>query len=69
MYLGLQVGSREPVKPPIDAFVEKFGNKGLVKTKYDVIRGGQHNAATYVPNMESSGLIQWISEHMQGPTE
>ncbi|MGK5640886.1 alpha/beta hydrolase [Streptomyces sp. URMC 126] len=67
VYLGIQVGGNEPVKPPIDAFVAAYGNKGPVKTKYHVIQGGEHNAKTYVPNMESGGLIQWISEHMQGP--
>ncbi|GAA0396305.1 alpha/beta hydrolase-fold protein [Streptomyces luteireticuli] len=67
VYLGLQVGSSEPVKPPIDAFFAKYGNKGPVKAKYHVIQGGQHNAATYVPAMENGGLIQWISEHMQKP--
>ncbi|MEU7163956.1 alpha/beta hydrolase-fold protein [Streptomyces morookaense] len=65
--LGLQVGASEPVKPPIDKFVATYGNKGPVKTKYHVIPDGDHNAATYVPNMESGGLIQWISQHMQGP--
>ncbi|MEU1819770.1 alpha/beta hydrolase-fold protein [Streptomyces roseifaciens] len=68
VYLAFQVGSSEPVKPPIDRFVDKYGNKGPVKTKYHVIQGGEHNAASYVPNMETGGLIQWISEHMQGPT-
>ncbi len=67
VYLGIQVGASESVKPPIDKFVSAYGNKGPVKTKYFVIQGGEHNAATYVPNMETGGLIQWISKHMQGP--
>ncbi|MEU1825075.1 alpha/beta hydrolase-fold protein [Streptomyces abikoensis] len=69
VYLAFQVGSNEPVKPPIDRFLAKYGNnKGPIKTKYRINVGGEHNAASYVPNMEAGGLIQWVSEHMQGPT-
>ncbi|MFD7336361.1 alpha/beta hydrolase [Streptomyces violascens] len=70
VYLAFQVGtvgSDAQAKPKIEEFIKKFGNKGPVKTKLSVIQGGDHNAKTYVPNMANGGLIQWISEHMQGP--
>ncbi|MFI6689868.1 alpha/beta hydrolase [Streptomyces sp. NPDC050485] len=68
VYLAFEVGTKETAAmPPIEDFVKSY-TKGPIHTKLDVIQGGKHNAATYVPNMESAGLIQWISEHMQGPT-
>jgi hypothetical protein len=40
--------------------------KGPVKSRLQVIQGGEHNAKTYVKGM-GDGSIQWISEHMQAP--
>ncbi|MFI9720263.1 alpha/beta hydrolase [Streptomyces sp. NPDC052396] len=71
VYLAFQVGTKgsdAQAKPKIEQFLNKFGNKGPIHTKYSVIQGGEHNAKTYVPGMYDGGLIQWISEHMQGPT-
>ncbi|MFD9825229.1 hypothetical protein [Streptomyces violascens] len=68
VYLAFQVGTKETAAmPPIEAFVKR-STKGPIHTKLSIIQGGEHNAKTYVPNMENAGLIQWISEHMQGPT-
>ncbi len=67
VYLAFQVGTKETsAMPPIEDFVKQY-TKGPIHTKLSVIEGGSHNAKTYVPNMETGGLIQWISEHMQGP--
>ncbi|MFC5722389.1 alpha/beta hydrolase [Streptomyces gamaensis] len=67
VYLAFQVGTKETsAMPPIEDFVKQY-TKGPIHTKLSVIQGGSHNAKTYVPNMEAGGLIQWISEHMQGP--
>ncbi|WP_424216748.1 alpha/beta hydrolase (plasmid) [Streptomyces sp. BI20] len=67
--LALQVGTKEP-KSTMDAvkgFAEKYG-RGPVKVKFAVDQGGAHNAKDYVDNMDRTGLIQWLSEHLQGPT-
>ncbi|MEV5509786.1 alpha/beta hydrolase [Streptomyces orinoci] len=69
VYLAFQVGtvgSDARAKGPIEDFVAHYG-RGPVKTRLSVIQGGRHDAASYVPNMARGQLVQWISEHMQGP--
>ncbi|MFC5723085.1 alpha/beta hydrolase [Streptomyces gamaensis] len=67
VYLAFQVGTKETsALPPIQDFVKQY-TKGPIHTKLSIIQGGEHNAASYVPAMENGGLIQWISQHMQGP--
>ncbi|MFI9720262.1 alpha/beta hydrolase [Streptomyces sp. NPDC052396] len=69
VYLAFQVGtvgSDAQAKGPIEDFVARY-TRGPVKTRLSVIQGGRHDAASYVPNMATGGLIQWISEHMRGP--
>ncbi|MFD9634218.1 alpha/beta hydrolase [Streptomyces violascens] len=71
VYLGFQIGDGKGEandKKQIDSFISQYG-KGPVKTKLHVIKGGQHNGATYLPNMDTGGMIQWISQHMQGPVD
>ncbi|MFF8268612.1 alpha/beta hydrolase-fold protein [Streptomyces sp. NPDC016562] len=71
VYLAFQVGDSENNKktlPDVQKFIATFGNKGPVHTELRVIKGGQHNAKTYVPNM-GEGPIQFISKVMEGPVE
>jgi Putative esterase len=68
VYLAFQYGTLEKsVIPPVDKFIATYGNKGPVHTRLEKIQGGKHNAKTYVEGM-GNGSIQWISEHMEGPT-
>ncbi|MFI1283761.1 alpha/beta hydrolase [Streptomyces sp. NPDC020858] len=71
VYLAFQVGDSENNKktlPDVQRFIATFGNKGPVHTDLRVIKGGQHNAKTYVPNM-GEGPVQFISKVMEGPVE
>ncbi|MEU9235693.1 alpha/beta hydrolase [Streptomyces subrutilus] len=71
VYLAFQVGDSENNKktlPDVQKFIATFGNKGSVHTELRIIKGGQHNAKTYVPNM-GEGPIQYISKVMEGPVE
>ncbi|MFG2988047.1 alpha/beta hydrolase-fold protein [Streptomyces sp. NPDC048257] len=71
VYLAFQVGDSENNKktlPDVQKFIATYGNKGSVHTELKVIKGGQHNAKTYVPNM-GEGPIQYISKVMEGPVE
>ncbi|MFD9412417.1 alpha/beta hydrolase-fold protein [Streptomyces sp. NPDC059989] len=71
VYLAFQVGDSENNKktlPDVQKFIATFGNKGPVHTDLRIIKGGQHNAKTYVPNM-GEGPIQYISKVMEGPVE
>ncbi|MEJ8640681.1 alpha/beta hydrolase-fold protein [Streptomyces sp. MS1.HAVA.3] len=71
VYLAFQVGDSENNKktlPDVQKFIATFGNKGPVHTDLRVIKGGQHNAKTYVPNM-GEGPVQFISKVMEGPVE
>ncbi|MBW5425861.1 hypothetical protein GKQ77_30595 [Streptomyces sp. BG9H] len=63
--LAFQIGSGESGRASLRSFIKTYG-KGPVKTRLNVIQGGEHNARTYVPAM-ADGPIQWISEHMQAP--
>ncbi len=68
VYLAFQVGTKEhTVMPKVKKFIAQYGNRGPVKTNLQVIQGGEHNAKTYVQGM-ANGSLQWISEHMEGPT-
>ncbi|WP_324290301.1 alpha/beta hydrolase [Streptomyces antarcticus] len=70
VYLAFQVGDSENNKktlPDVQKFIATYG-KGPVHTTLRVIKGGQHNAKTYVPNM-GEGPIQEISKVMEGPVE
>ncbi|MGX8909962.1 alpha/beta hydrolase [Streptomyces netropsis] len=68
VYLAFQVGTKEPVKrlKDIQKFQARYG-KGPVHTSLRVIEGGKHSARSYVPSL-GKGPLQYISEHMQGPT-
>ncbi|MFJ5546544.1 alpha/beta hydrolase-fold protein [Streptomyces sp. NPDC093225] len=69
VYLAFQVGTNESnprTLPDVQKFIATYG-KGPIHTSLRIIQGGRHNAATYVPNM-GEGPIQFISEHMEGPT-
>ncbi|WP_371640519.1 alpha/beta hydrolase [Streptomyces virginiae] len=71
IYLAFQVGDSENNKktlPDVQKFVATYGNKGPIHAELKVIKGGQHNAKTYVPNM-GEGPIQFISKVMEGPVE
>ncbi|WP_079154451.1 alpha/beta hydrolase [Streptomyces subrutilus] len=71
VYLAFQVGDSENNKktlPDVQKFIATFGNKGPVHTDLRIIKGGRHNAKTYVPNM-GEGPIQYISKVMEGPVE
>ncbi|MGW6981331.1 alpha/beta hydrolase [Streptomyces sp. NPDC054932] len=71
VYLAFQVGDSENNKktlPDVQKFIATYGNKGPVHAELRVIKGGQHNAKTYVPNM-GEGPIQYISKVMEGPVE
>ncbi|WP_323179901.1 alpha/beta hydrolase-fold protein [Streptomyces sp. NBC_00555] len=71
VYLAFQVGDSENNKktlPDVQKFIATFGNKGPVHTELRIIKGGEHNAKTYVPNM-GEGPIQYISKVMEGPVE
>ncbi|MFF4263820.1 alpha/beta hydrolase-fold protein [Streptomyces virginiae] len=71
VYLAFQVGDSENNKktlPDVQKFVATYGNKGPIHAELKVIKGGQHNAKTYVPNM-GEGPIQFISKVMEGPVE
>lgn len=71
VYLAFQVGDSENNKktlPDVQKFIATFGNKGPIHTELRIIKGGQHNAKTYVPNM-GEGPIQFISKVMEGPVE
>ncbi|MEV7520208.1 alpha/beta hydrolase-fold protein [Streptomyces sp. NPDC091371] len=71
VYLAFQVGDSENNKktlPDVQKFIATYGNKGPVHTDLRIIKGGQHNAKTYVPNM-GEGPIQFISKVMEGPVE
>ncbi|MFK8909400.1 hypothetical protein [Streptomyces sp. YS-3] len=48
-------------------YIATYGNKGPIHTYLEVIRGGRHNAVTYVKGMVASSM-QWISEQIEGPT-
>ncbi|MEU5771689.1 alpha/beta fold hydrolase [Streptomyces venezuelae] len=63
--LAFQIGTEESGQANLRKFIRTYG-KGPVKTRLNVIRGGGHNARSYVPAM-ADGPIQWISEHMQAP--
>ncbi|WP_434594657.1 alpha/beta hydrolase [Streptomyces sp. A5-4] len=65
VYLAFQVGTEESGLGSLRTFVRTYG-KGPVKTRLQVIQGGEHNAKTYVKGM-GDGTIQWISEHIRGP--
>ncbi|MEV4432967.1 alpha/beta hydrolase-fold protein [Streptomyces sp. NPDC049585] len=68
VYLAFQVGTKEKkAMAAAKKFIASYGNKGPVHTMLREIPDGEHNAATYVPSM-GEGPIQWISQHMQGPT-
>ncbi|MFD3548240.1 alpha/beta hydrolase [Streptomyces sp. NPDC058655] len=70
VYLAFQVGDSENNKktlPDVQKFIATYG-KGPVHTSLRIIKGGQHNAKTYVPNM-GEGPIQEISKVMEGPVE
>ncbi|WP_190108369.1 alpha/beta hydrolase [Streptomyces cinnamoneus] len=69
VYLAFQVGTRESNKhtlPDVQKFIATYG-KGPVHTNLKVIEGGRHDGATYAPNL-GEGPLQWISEHIEGPT-
>lgn len=71
VYLAFQVGDSENNKktlPDVQKFIATYGNKGPVHTDLRIIKGGKHNAKTYVPNM-GEGPIQYISKVMEGPVE
>ncbi|MFJ3964680.1 alpha/beta hydrolase-fold protein [Streptomyces sp. NPDC090036] len=71
VYLAFQVGDSESNKktlPDVQKFVATYGNKGPVHAELKVIKGGRHNAKTYVPNM-GEGPVQYISKVMEGPVE
>ncbi|MFD9367310.1 alpha/beta hydrolase [Streptomyces sp. NPDC060020] len=71
VYLAFQVGDSENNKktlPDVQKFIATYGNKGPVHAELRVIKGGQHNAKTYVPNM-GEGPVQYISKVMEGPVE
>ncbi|WP_405834117.1 MULTISPECIES: alpha/beta hydrolase [unclassified Streptomyces] len=71
VYLAFQVGDSENNKktlPDVQKFIATYGNKGPVHAELRVIKGGQHNAKTYVPNM-GEGPVQFISKVMEGPVE
>ncbi|MEU9083873.1 alpha/beta hydrolase-fold protein [Streptomyces sp. NPDC048357] len=71
VYLAFQVGDSENNKktlPDVQKFIATYGNKGPIHAELRVIRGGQHNAKTYVPNM-GEGPVQFISKVMEGPVE
>ncbi|WP_327325395.1 esterase family protein [Streptomyces sp. NBC_01210] len=63
--LAFQIGTKERGMNNLKHFIRNYG-KGPVKTRLQIIQGGEHNAKTYVKGMED-GTIQWISEHMQAP--
>ncbi|AEW94823.1 MULTISPECIES: alpha/beta hydrolase [Streptomycetaceae] len=67
VYLGFQVGTTERsdmVK--VKSFIKDYCH-GAVNCRLQVISGGEHNARSYTRGMDE-GTIQWISEHMQGPS-
>ncbi|MFD3539095.1 alpha/beta hydrolase [Streptomyces sp. NPDC058662] len=71
VYLAFQVGDSENNKktlPDVERFIAAFGGKGPVHTDLKIIKGGRHNAKTYVPAM-GEGPIQFISDVMEGPVE
>ncbi|MHA6765335.1 alpha/beta hydrolase [Streptacidiphilus sp. PAMC 29251] len=68
VYLAFQVGTRE--NPETVAAVKNFVatyTKGPIHTDLNLIQGGKHDAYTYVPAM-GDGPIEWLSEHLAGPT-
>lgn len=65
VYLAFQIGTKESGLGNLRSFIKNY-TKGPVKTRLEVIQGGDHNAKTYVKGM-GDGSIQWISEHMQAP--
>ncbi|WP_053161137.1 alpha/beta hydrolase [Streptomyces caatingaensis] len=68
VYLAFQVGTKERTSMRnTREFISTYGNGGPVHTMLREIPDGEHNARTYVPSM-GMGPIQWISEHMTGPT-
>ncbi|MEV8535584.1 alpha/beta hydrolase-fold protein [Streptomyces sp. NPDC051211] len=70
VYLAFQVGTNESNKntlPNVRKFISAYG-KGPVHTDLNVIQGGKHNAATYVPAMGTSA-IEFISKVMEGPVQ
>ena len=67
LYLGFQVGSTERshmVK--VNRFIDRYG-QGPVHTRLQVIDGGRHTARSYLKGM-AAGTMEWISEHMRGPS-
>ncbi|MET9293995.1 alpha/beta hydrolase-fold protein [Streptomyces sp. NPDC003077] len=68
VYLAFQDGSKEQtIVPKVRTFIARYGH-GPVHTRFEIIPGGMHDARTYVEGMDE-GTIQWVSAHMQGPTE
>ncbi|MCP9945055.1 esterase family protein [Streptomyces somaliensis] len=65
VYLAFQIGTEESGLGNLRSFIRDYG-KGPVKTRLEVVRGGGHNARTYVRGM-GDGSIRWISEHMLAP--
>ncbi|MFF5449493.1 alpha/beta hydrolase [Streptomyces sp. NPDC012888] len=68
VYLAFQVGTEESdgrTLPNVRKFVADYG-RGPVHTDLNVIRGGRHNAKTYVPAMGQQA-IGFISRVMEGP--
>ncbi|GHF57700.1 hypothetical protein GCM10010218_43890 [Streptomyces mashuensis] len=69
VYLAFQYGTKENKKmiSDVQKFIATYGNKGPVHTNLNVIENGTHNGETYLRGM-GDGSIQWISEHLEGPT-
>ncbi|MFJ5552643.1 alpha/beta hydrolase [Streptomyces sp. NPDC093225] len=66
VYLAFQVGSKERgTLQKVQNFIDNFG-KGPVKTRLQIIRGGDHNARTYIEGM-NEGTMKWISDVLQPP--
>ncbi|MCQ4083945.1 esterase family protein [Streptomyces sp. RB6PN25] len=67
VYLGFQVGSTERYDmAKVKRFIAQYG-VGPVHTRLQVIDGGRHTARSYTKGM-AEGTMQWISEHMRGPS-
>ncbi|MEV4442216.1 alpha/beta hydrolase-fold protein [Streptomyces sp. NPDC049577] len=69
VFIAFQYGTLEAAitRQGVDKYIATYGNKGPIHTHLEVIQGGKHDAKTYVKGMGNSS-IQWISEHMEGPT-
>jgi S-formylglutathione hydrolase FrmB len=67
VYIGFQVGTTEHSDlAKVKQFITEYG-RGPVHTRLQTIDGGGHNARSYIRGMDE-GTIQWISDHMQGPS-